>query len=185
MTMTMTTMAPGAAALKVMSQLTMPWPLFYFFFYFLVPSFIRDFFYRIVASNRCPAPPLFASLVVVCNLLTHTHAHAHIRTHTHARTHAHTRTHTRTHAHTRAHAHTHTHAHAGTHGSGRWTRADGPRHSFEPASSTPTICSNQNRHETTTSNPRRRCKASREDLAPCARPKGPPSVLCHLVRLLS
>lgn len=42
----------SSAALKVMSQLTMPWPLFYFFFYFLVPSFIRDFFYRIVASNR-------------------------------------------------------------------------------------------------------------------------------------
>jgi predicted DCC family thiol-disulfide oxidoreductase YuxK len=112
MTMTMTTMAPGAAALKVMSQLTMPWPLFYFFFYFLVPSFIRDFFYRIVASNRCPAPPLFASLVVVCNLLTHTHAHAHIRTHTHARTH--TRTHTHTHTHTRAHTRTRTHAHAHT-----------------------------------------------------------------------
>lgn len=54
-----------AAALKVLSQLTMPWPLLYFTCYFLVPPFIRDFFYRIVASNRSPSAATGIPLLIL------------------------------------------------------------------------------------------------------------------------
>jgi predicted DCC family thiol-disulfide oxidoreductase YuxK len=40
----------STAALKVAKSLRFPWPLFYVFI--LVPPFIRNFFYRIVARNR-------------------------------------------------------------------------------------------------------------------------------------
>lgn len=42
----------SSGALKVLSQLSMPWPLLYFLLYFLVPRFVRDFCYHFVARNR-------------------------------------------------------------------------------------------------------------------------------------
>jgi len=40
----------STAALRVAKRLRFPWPLFYAFI--LVPPFLRNFFYRIIARNR-------------------------------------------------------------------------------------------------------------------------------------